>query len=533
MPRVQDAGAVVPEVTPKPHWWWHDDDYVANDTWNWLAVAETVVAFCLYFWIASISPWPWLTTISFIAVPLLLLRSEASIQRGVVLLKGTTKDMDPTWRELWAIATITFIVSAGLEYWLVDWMAKNCLVGHSGWALLWRSLAIGAVAAVGALTLAVVVVIARAGAGAVSEAGAVAEAEAVAESVGLAVALAGSVAVAVALAGARAGSVAGAGAGSVALAVALGLAAAKKEDVRSSTFAIAATVTLGSLVIVGTCMASILIRMRATLTWPHLKEGLAAFSDNWYETVLVSNMRHAAALLPRAGLVSANYNVATASIGSHSDLEDVILTKILRVVITAVATVYRWNIKANSWIWWPLYLLLRRIQWEKHPLAPVGAPSDQRRTSSAFWSNGRLLTVLVLSIVVLFGYLIYPVIPKDFQALQHSWAVAISKHLPSNWQSLRYWLAVAMLLALINLGLCIQQMSSQYQEQLAKSDAHQKMTPDVEAGFDKAAIELVRARWLMFMCFLLLVYAVAIKFAIQQWPNTWGKVFWDWLKAAL
>jgi hypothetical protein len=465
MPKLPDASTAPQSPPLKPHWWWHDDDYVANDTWNWLAVAETVVAFCLYFWIASIASWPWLTTVSFIAVPLLLLRSEASIQRGVTLLNAATEDRDLTRTEQWAVGLVAALISAGLAYLASDFVAQKWLTELSGWALFWRSFVIGAVAVAGA------------GAGAVAVAGAVV--------------------------------VTGAGAGAGAVLIMPGF-------------------------VLGLCIMGLAIRVRATLTWPHLKEGVRAFSHNWFETVLVSNIRHAPGLLPRAGSVNTSFNVATLIQIKRDGAIDVYVYGMLAIAFTLVATVYRWNIKANSWIWWPLYLLLRRpIQWEKHPLAPAGAPSEQRRTNSASWSNGRIFSALGITIGVLLGYLIYPHIPKDLQALQHGWVAVLNAYTPSNWQSLRYWLAVALLIALCNQLFCTFKMSTQYQEQLAKSEAHQKMTPDVEAGFDSTANQLVRSRWFAFAFFLLLVYAVAIKFAIQLWPNTWGNVVWDWLKAIL
>jgi hypothetical protein len=530
MPSQQDSESATPQLTPKPHWWWHDDDYVANDSWNWLAVAETVAAICLYFWIASKSPWPWLTAISFVAVPLLLLKSEGSIERGIELLQSITSDRPATKSEGWPTSIISIAVGSSLSWWLVGLITQPLLNGHSSWALYGRCAAIGVITGAIAMTVALAVALALSGARnefrkSIAIAMVVATVMAGA-SVGLEINLATGII--------GSGYTVLFGAFIFLSASATVLMRIKKisaSQVRGMNLIY--TLLFVPSFLIGFCLMGLIFRLRATLTVPHLKAGTVAFSKNWYETVLVSNMRHAPALLPGAGRVNHVWNVATLTLNIKLYPFHRIFTGGLGLAIFLVATIYRWNIKANSWIWWPLYLLLRPVQWEKHPLAPEGLPSDQRRANSALWSNSRIFIALGSFIVMLLGYLIYPHIPKDLQALQHGWVAVINTYTPSNWQSLRYWLAVVLLLALCQQVVFSFKMSVQYQEQLAKSEAHQKMTPDVEDAFDKAANKLIRSRWLTFACFLLLVYALAIKFAVQTWPNTWGIWVWSWLKAVL
>jgi hypothetical protein len=479
MPEVQKSETESLKAIPTVHWWWHDDDYVAKDTWNWLAVAEIIVAFFLYFWIASISRWPWLTVLSFIAVPLLLLRSKESVQLGVKLLKEAMENLSESDTEhkyqskqkFFPISLGRSTLYAGLSFWLAYSFAQDWFIGHSSWPLYWRiALVLTTTVAITKVTIA-----------------------ALKTSMELHFFTLGSIYAVCAAFGGALAAVAEALEAPTCLAICFGLmlGAAKQivilvlveDDERHSARVGRAKfgfILWLPILLINFYATGLIIRSQATLTWPHIKAGLNAFSHNFYENVLISNIRHSPALIPSAELVDENFNVATLTLNKSTDYIDEMLTAGLRITITLVATIYRWNIKANSWIWWPLYLLLRPIQWEQHPMKPNGAPSDQRRTSSAFWSTGRLLTVLGLSITLLLGYLIFPHLPKDIQALQHSWVAVISRYLPSNWQSLRYWLSVTLLLALMYQSFCTYKMSTEYQEQLAKSDAHQKMTPDVE-----------------------------------------------------
>jgi hypothetical protein len=180
-----------------------------------------------------------------------------------------------------------------------------------------------------------------------------------------------------------------------------------------------------------------------------------------------------------------------------------------------------------------LALLMRPIAWERSPLTPAGKPPDSRRTDSAFWSHGRIITTSALIYSILLAYLIYPNIPKDIQEQLPTWTAVITAYIPLHTKSLRYWLAVFLVLALSYQIFCAFKMSACYQDQLAKSDVYSVMSLEVESGFDAAATRLVRARLITFASFLLFVYAFAIKYALDKWPNDLPNVVWDWLKPLL
>lgn len=60
----------------KSYWQWRDDDFISSGKFSWLSFTEIFAAMAFYYWLASISPWPWVMVISFMAVPILLFRSK-------------------------------------------------------------------------------------------------------------------------------------------------------------------------------------------------------------------------------------------------------------------------------------------------------------------------------------------------------------------------------------------------------------------------------------------------------------------------
>jgi hypothetical protein len=498
--------SATPDKKPT-HWWWRDDDYVANDTWNWLAVGEVVVAFSLYYWLASVSPWPWLTVLSFISVPLLLLRSEASIQRGIDLLIMDTIQSIENKEFTKAVKCVIFITSllssSIISYCITSHLTPLFAASHSGWLLFCLSILSGIFVAATGIAGSIVITSTIAGTAAATQTV--------------------NVAANVAFIGAGMGAwpIISATSGVAIGAVALSLFAANWRQL----------VIIPSLVL-GLCTRGIYLRIRATCTLSHFEAGLLAFSHNWFETVLVSNIRHAPALIPRAGMVVPKFNAAFFEISEGVNIVSKSLNIVLKVALIATATIYRWNIKANSWIWAPLALILRPIKWEKHPLTPELAP-DTRRTDSAFWSERQMLYTLGVIFGILLAYLIYPHIPQDIQKQLPTWTEIFIKYIPPNLQSFRYWLAVFLLLALSYQIFCAYKMHSSYKEQLAKSKEHQTMSADVEERFDIAAKRLVRSRWLTFACFLLLVYAIVFKYFLTNWTIQAKHLIWDWLKPLL
>lgn len=303
-----------PRKNDAPHWWWHDDAYVAKDKPNLLAAIEIVAALCLYGGIAYHFQTPWSLIVPVVMAPLLLLRSEVSIQRGLELLKGMSSSNSKEIRskQAWTISITVAIIGFALTLWASVWLVQTWLTGHGGWALFWRSWIIGAVVLTGVVA---------------------------SSSVGL---------------------------------LSIGVAAGADGEPLSKFLeryglkVILPLIFLLPGLVIGYCLYGLLIRIRATLTLKHIVAGMAAFSNNWRETVLLSNMRHAPALLPRAGSIDPYLDVSRLikNLGDH--WVEKLVSFSFAIAITLVATLYRWNIKASAFIWGPIAFGLRRNVWESH-----------------------------------------------------------------------------------------------------------------------------------------------------------------------
>jgi hypothetical protein len=371
------------KATKQPFWSWREDDFIAQGNISGLACFESIVAFGLYYWLASITQWPWQTMLSFFAVPLLLLRSKDSMLRGVQLLNGSDIKNYLTTQEGWLIRCISTITSAIVCYWAAVYMAQHWLNDLHGVSIYWRSAVLGAVTAFGAIMGAVAVTVGVTGAILGAVAGTVETAATVVTAVSMivktvstfivfgvilekgvgAAITAGITAFAVSMVVVAVGKRAIAGA-------VTGAVAAKELSLGAATGAVMGVgakyegVIFIPSVVVGICIMGLFIRVRATLTWLNLKAGIEAFKDNLYETVLVSDMRHASALLPGAGKVDRIYSAASLRFNKNDKFLVKSLNIFLLAAIFVVATVYRWNIKANAWIWGAIAFGLREPVWK-------------------------------------------------------------------------------------------------------------------------------------------------------------------------
>jgi hypothetical protein len=69
------------------NWVWRSSEQsVANQQISVLAIVEITLSMLVFWWFASTSPWPLLTLLAFLAVPLLLLRSPDSVNAGQMQL---------------------------------------------------------------------------------------------------------------------------------------------------------------------------------------------------------------------------------------------------------------------------------------------------------------------------------------------------------------------------------------------------------------------------------------------------------------
>lgn len=479
MPSEQQTNVMAPEAsnTLISRWrnfqWWHDDDYVANDKPNFLAVLEIAAAIFFYGGIAFYFQTPWSLIIPIVMAPLLLLRSESSIQRGLELLKIILNFSNPGNKKAWVIGGVATIICVAMTYWVLDKLMLTWLNGRSGWALFWRSGVIGVIGLTGVGAGAIVGVLTGRGMGA--SVSTPATTETVAESIG-----------------------------------------------GSSTAALVLMAFFIPGGVIGLCIQGLLIRLRATLSLKHLVAGMAAFSQNWRETVLISNMRHAPALIPRAGSIDPSLNVSTLikSIDSHW-IEK--LNKFLLVpAITLMATLYRWNIKASFFIWAPIALGLSPTLWPCDPDTP-NTPSEKRRTDSTKWTNNWAIGLLGTFCLYIAGWVAltsYKLLNDDIQKALPDWTSVFYKYLSIPQVGLRLTLAILFLLSLTWLLKVAYGMHADYFEELNNSKAYAEMSPQVENGFHAAAKRVARWRKITQMMGVLMIYAFLLTLAIVKLPNS-------------
>lgn len=282
-----------PNTDKLPYWSWQDNDFIVQGKFSWLAFGKIFAAMVFYYWVASISPWPWVIVLSFMIAPLLLLRSERSILRGQELLRIYHSQSKLSLQMKWIIALTSLTCGSILFFCL----AQFWLLGNNGWSFFWRSAAIGVISIVGACTSAMAI------------------------------------------------SIAGAGPRATLMTIPF-----KIEKARFHAFSL---LFMPGFVI-GLCLKAWEIRLLATLA--NLRAGFSAFSNNWTEAVLVSDMRHTPALLPRADKVADIYVVSKLLNGLYRDNLVKTVRSITAFSYFFVALIYRWNIKACALIWAPIAL---------------------------------------------------------------------------------------------------------------------------------------------------------------------------------
>jgi hypothetical protein len=267
----------------------------------------------------------------------------------------------------------------------------------------------------------------------------------------------------------------------------------------------------------------------------HLPEGFKAFSTNWREMVLVSDFRHAPALIPQAAKVSKHFNIATMPSGDGSYF-DLVLKGGLKTIMFVGATLYRWNIKASCWIWWPLALLLSEVKWPRDPALAADLAPDVRRTTTQFWSSEYFIAGLLACISAVFVYLLYPDISGDWTKKIPDWIRNLIILIPTNTQNIRYWLIALFSVALLIMFICMLKART-HAETLQNHEVHQNLPqnpdPNINKNFDETSKWLVKARLFIFGSFLLLVYALGLRYAVDKWPDHVGGVVFSWLKNML
>lgn len=465
------ASAPIPETktlnTDKlPYWSWKDDNFIAQGKFSWLALGEILAAMAFYYWMASISPWPWVIVLSFMIAPLLLLRSERSIFRGQELLRIYHDQSKLSLQMKWIIA-LTFLTCGSI---LFFFLAQFWLLGNNSWSFFWRSAAIGVISIVGACTSAMAI------------------------------------------------SIAGAGPRATLIAIPF--------KIEKARFHALSLLFMPGFVI-GLCLKAWVIRLLATLV--NLRAGFSAFSNNWTESVLVSDMRHTPALLPRADKVADIYVVSKLLNGLYRDNLVKTVRSITAFSYFFVALIYRWNIKACALIWAPIALGLSPTNWRNY---------TEMREQSSLSSDKWLFATSIAFLIGFVTILTIPYLPLDFIEALPKWMnskTVISFRPQPN--TLRYGLLCLFSLTFATQLFLALRMRTQHDKPLSSAAdfvpyLKEELKDDLDS-FTKQANQLRRILKINTALAIFTIWAFALKFSVEKWPNELKNVVWEWLKSWL
>ncbi len=480
------------EKTHSSGWVWiSTEDSIQRGQISRLALLEIPLAMAFFWWLSSLSPWPWLTLIGLMAAPVLLLRSPESVEAGKEMLGRYWENKKVSAGQAWLTGLVAVGLAAGLSY----WGAQHFLLGQTGWAAFWCGAMLGlavctaTVSATAVATAAATIVVAVVAAAIAAIAGVAAVASASA-SVGMSTGVLVFVLVVVLM-----------------------------------NFRIAPHFFVPLMLpafIFALFVRTAFIRLWATLRYWRL--GLTAFPHNWRETVCVVDASHLPELLPGAGEINPVFSLQGLLEQKIEGMFDNKIFKFLLVtnfatIIYLPALLYRWNLKASAWLWGPVALLLSPVLW---------ANDETMRHKTAYWTTRAVQSVLWSVWVGFVGWLLAAYLPDDVRALFPHWVTVVYGHLPLPTLGLRYGLLV--LLALSLLGL----LEAAYRVRAVHGKA---LEGDFEKGSEELKAELRRlaipvSRWLRVNLVLMTfnIWAFAWQWAVQYWPNQLQHITWPWLR---
>jgi hypothetical protein len=261
--------------------------------------------------------------------------------------------------------------------------------------------------------------------------------------------------------------------------------------------------------------------IRAFVTLRHISNGLPAFSRNWRETVLVMDCWHPPSLLPGAEKVNASYGVWSLYGMCRSGNIGNVSRSLLILSIYLPALLYRWNIKASTWLWGPLAFALRPTIWADDETM---RESISQQTS---WPLLGLLSTLTPGLVV---WLLGPWLPADLTSVLPAWVIKSSQLLPAPEINLRTGLLVPTLVSWLCFLWFAYHLRAPHDKPLGDADNYKKYDDDLKDRVRRLARPvLASGRWTAALAFLT-VWAFALKWALNRWPQDLDHLVWDWLK---
>jgi len=470
--------------------WISSDDSIQRGQISLLALLEIPLATAFFWWLSSISPWPWLTLIGLMAAPVLLLRSPESIAAGKAMLQKYMKNKEVSTGLDWLIMLVGMGLIVGLSYWGTQYF----LLELPGWKVFWRGAMLGGIILAFVITFVAAIITTHS----------------------ITVALAFVLILALAVVGSIAGVMAGASVG-----IGMGVLVLINTITRKYFFIL----ILPSAIALGFFIRTAFIRLWATLLYWRL--GLAAFPHNWRETVFVIDPHHLPELLPGAGEISDFFSLRglfkhKITDDFNSNIFDLLLVITLTPLIYLPTLLYRWNLKASAWLWGPVALLLSPVLW---------ANDETMRHKTAYWTTWAVQSSLLSAWVGFVGWLLAAYLPDDVRTLFPHWVTVVYGHLPLPALGLRYGLLVLLALSLLGLLWVAYPVRAAHGKALeGAGDFHKGYTEELKAELRRLAIPV--RRWLRVNLVLMTfnIWAFVWQWAVQRWPNQLQHVVWSWLR---
>ena len=449
------------------------DASIAAGQYSVLAVCETLFVLVLYSWLAYHFEYQWWLYLAAMAAPLILLRSEASVERGLELLESysNSDEDDVSTIEKRAIIGIATLVSFAISSYLaIIWLTGpeywGLLFDYLDWGLFWRLAIIGSITIVFAIAFWSVF--------------------------------------------------AGKGANTADALAAMIINGDNDKLLNMIIFIIISPLIIP--IFLGISLAvwlhSLWIRTIAKLQHP--MQGLHQLPINLRDVLWKIDFTQAPELLPKAKQVDKFFSVNGLIATGKGDNSIVSISFIFMAVSWYIpALLWRWSLKATLWLWWPIAFILRS-PFEGKTLANM-------RDITAWRVNGLSKWLVVLPVAVMAWLLLanFPQleIPEGLLQGQAKTLFEQIKNLTVPDMGLRQvmlWLCCSIMLVIWYFS---QRLATIHKGILEDETILKDLDKKAKARFTKRVEHLDRLLTIRVVAFIFLGYSYLLYFAYQHYPN--------------
>lgn len=176
---------------------------------------------------------------------------------------------------------------------------------------------------------------------------------------------------------------------------------------------------------------------RTIATFRHAFSGISQIPSNWRENNLIIDSFTTPELLP--GIRESRPHFALDGLARHlllkNSLYDVTLFQIIGALLFFPSAIYRFNIKATAWFWWPLAYLLT-------PVPKGGADSREKQALCWPWTNPfQMLLIGVGAVLAIASVTLHYINLKEWSKLGHIPALPLplKVSLALDWSHIAPW----------------------------------------------------------------------------------------------